>query len=673
LESGLIGPAFKVCEAAEALKRREWWVAAAIAVGLAVLYFAFRTQYHNCDAIKVATLAEVPRSDTFLHQNHLLFAPAIWLFLKFLRALGYGGPSLTAGAAVSSIFAGAAAAGFFVLLRRVGVTFVVSLLALGAAAFSAAWWYFAGEAELLSGISFFIVGALFILAGRTGVWRKAAAVAVWLSVGTWFHISLALFLPVAAILLAEDRARRWSRLSAFGAIYALLALPAYVFVFRFVYHRGGWGAFYNWITFLHWWGGWGSFDWNRLSGGALRLITATVAPGDDLIRSFDGLTETGIVAGLGPGAVFLAGAIAVVVVGGGLLWRRRRWWLAAGITWFVLYQIFFSWWEPENAEWWIATAMPIWLLCALAAPRRLAFVVPAAVAVFSVAVINFDRLVLPRSRPGQDPAERTASAIAAATRPGDTVMISCMRVKIWLENQTRFTRRVMGYDSRGGLDDVGIFIDEVAGASPEAKRGRGRVFLTDYEMDNEGLDQGVGGDRVRASLFDVIRNAEPAALVPLYERRLVLYRCRGPAKLESLRIYEAERGKRTKEFRVQREAGGKERFKIDVPKEGAYVISVQARGTAARNEWPAVRVVADDKTLSTFDVTTDYWWLYETTAVLGAGEHTVDIVLRNGFWDPAAGEERFLYVNRLAVYRDPAEGRRAGEALERGRPRFPLD
>ena|GEM_PF-1980891 len=673
MESGLIGPAFKVCEAAEALKRREWWVAAAIAVGLAVLYFAFRTQYHNCDAIKVATLAEVPRSDTFLHQNHLLFAPAIWLFLKFLRALGYGGPSLTAGAAVSSIFAGAAAAGFFVLLRRVGVTFVVSLLALGAAAFSAAWWYFAGEAELLSGISFFIVGALFILAGRTGVWRKAAAVAVWLSVGTWFHISLVLFLPVAAILLAEDRARRWLRLSAFGAIYALLALPAYVFVFRFVYHRGGWGAFYNWITFLHWWGGWGSFDWNRLSGGALRLITATVAPGDDLIRSFDGLTETGIVAGLGPGAVFLAGAIAVVVVGGGLLWRRRRWWLAAGITWFVLYQIFFSWWEPENAEWWIATAMPIWLLCALAAPRRLAFVVPAAVAVFSVAVINFDRLVLPRSRPGQDPAERTASAIAAATRPGDTVMISCMRVKIWLENQTRFTRRVMGYDSRGGLDDVGIFIDEVAGASPEAKRGRGRVFLTDYEMDNEGLDQGVGGDRVRASLFDVIRNAEPAALVPLYERRLVLYRCRGPAKLESLRIYEAERGKRTKEFRVQREAGGKERFKIDVPKEGAYVISVQARGTAARNEWPAVRVVADDKTLSTFDVTTDYWWLYETTAVLGAGEHTVDIVLRNGFWDPAAGEERFLYVNRLAVYRDPAEERRAGEALERGRPRFPLD
>lgn len=664
MESGLMGPSFKVYEAARALKRREWWVAAAIAVGLAVLYFAFRTQYHNCDAIKVATLAEVPTSGTFLHQNHLLFAPAIWLFLKFLRALGYGGSSLTAGAAVSSIFAGAAAAGFFLFLRRVGVTFVVSLLALGAATFSAAWWYFAGEAELLSGLSFFIVGALFILAGRTRVWRKAAAVAVWLSVGTWFHISLVLFLPVAAILLAEDKERRWLRLSAFGAIYALLALPAYVFVFRFVYHGEGWRSFYNWITFLHWWGGWGSFDWNRFSGGALRLIAATVAPGDGLIRSFDGLTETEVVLGLGPGAVFLAAAIAVVVVGGGRLWRQRRWWLAAGITWFVLYQIFFSWWEPKNAEWWIATAMPIWLLCALAAPRRLAFVVPAAAAVFSVAVVNFGRLILPRSRPGQDSAERTASAIAAATQPGDTVLISCMRVKIWLENQTRLTRRVMGYDSRGGLEDVGIFIDEVAGASPEAKSGRGRVFLTDYEMDNQGLDQGVGGDHVRASLFDIIRNAEPAALVPLDERRLVMYRCRGAPKLESLRIYEAERGTRKKEFRVQRGAGGKERFKINVPKEGRYVISVQARGTAARNEWPAVRVVADDKTLSTFDVTTDYWWFYETTAVLGAGKHTVDIVLRNGFWDRAAGEERFLYVNRLAVYRDPAEERGAAEALE---------
>ncbi len=662
-----------MCKAAGAMRRREWWVAAAMAVGLAVLYFAFRTQYHNCDAIKVATLAEVPTSDTFLHQNHLLFAPAIWLFLKFLRAFGYGGPSLTAGAAVSSIFAGAAAAGFFLLLRRLSVSFVVSLLALGAAAFSAAWWYFAGEAELLSGISFFIVGAVFILAGRMRVWRKAVAVAVWLAVGTWFHISLVLFLPVAAILLAEDRARRWLRLSAFGAIYALLALPAYMFVFRFVYHGEGLRSFYNWITFLHWWGGWGSFDWNRLSGGALRLIAATVAPGDNLIRSFNGLAEAEIVAGFGPGAVFLAGAVAVVVVGLGLLWRRRRWWLAAGIAWFVLYQIFFSWWEPTNAEWWIATAMPIWLLCALAAPRRLTFVVPAAAAVFSVAVINFGRLVLPQSRPGQDSAERTASAIAAATRPGDTVMISCMRVKVWLENKTKLTRRVMGYDSRGGLDDVGIFIDEVTGASREAKGGRGRVFLSDYEMDNQGLDQGAGGDHVRASFFGIIRNAEPVGLVPLDERRLVLYRCRGPAKLESLRIYEAERGTRKKEFRVQRGAGGKERFKIDIPDEGRYVISVQARGTAARNEWPAVSVVADGKTLSTFDVTTDYWWFYETKAMLGAGKHTIDIVLRNGLWDRAAGEGRFLYVNRLAVYREPAEGRGAGEVRELGPPPFPLD
>ncbi|MEE9456514.1 MAG: carbohydrate-binding domain-containing protein, partial [bacterium] len=86
-----------------------------------------------------------------------------------------------------------------------------------------------------------------------------------------------------------------------------------------------------------------------------------------------------------------------------------------------------------------------------------------------------------------------------------------------------------------------------------------------------------------------------------------------------------------------------------------------ARGAPARGEWPTVRVAADGETLSTFAVTTDYWWFYETKAVLGAGKHIINVVLLNGFRDPAAGEKRFLYLNRLAVYRDPGEERGAGK------------
>jgi hypothetical protein len=643
------------------LTARDRWVAAVVAVGLTVLYFVFRTQYYHCDAVEAATNVAAPARGTFLHQNHLVFTPLIWLLLKVLRSLGYGGSPLTPAAAVSSIFTAAAAAGFFLFLRRVGVAFVVSLLALGAAAFSAAWWFYAGGAEQRSAIPFFIVGALLLLAAPARRRYAAAAVAVWLSIGTWFHMSLMLFLPVAAILLAEKKEGRWSRLSVLGGIYTVLAFLPYVIVFRLFYYVTGKESFYKWITFLHWWGGWGRFDGSRFGEGGLRLAAALVAPGDRLNCLFSGVDAAEMASRLGPGALFLAAAITVVVVNGKRLWREKRWWLVAGVTWFLFYHTFFSWWAPQNAEWWVATTMPIWVLFALAAPKRLAFVLPAAAVILCAAAINFTRLILPCSRPGRDPAERAARVIAAATRPGDVVLISRMRTMIWLDNYTKRTRTVVGSSGRGDFEEVKTFIEEQPRPSPEGKRGRGNAFLTDYEMDNPDLDPAFGGppllygDNMRASLFRIIRSAEPATLVPLDGRRVVLYRCRGVARFRPLRIYEAERGTRKREFRVLREAGDVKRFKVNVPQEGRYVACVQARGTPARGEWPIARVAADDETLATFAVKTDYWWFYETKAVLGAGKHTITVVLLNGYRDPAAGEKRFLYLNRLALFRDAGE------------------
>ena len=150
-------------------------------------------------------------------------------------------------------------------------------------------------------------------------------------------------------------------------------------------------------------------------------------------------------------------------------------------------------------------------------------------------------------------------------------------------------------------------------------------------------------------------------MVPVDGQPRILYRCRGPAKLESLRIYEAERGTRKAEFRVLRETGDTQRFRIKIPEKGRYVIGIQARGRPARNEWPAVRVFVNGFPLWAFDVTTDYWWFYEKRTALEAGTHEIKVVLRNGLVDRAAGEKRFVYVNRLAVYRDPADERGTGK------------
>ncbi len=666
-------------ERARTLTPRDLWWAAAIAAALVTLYYVFRTQYYHCDAIKTATSVEAPLLPIFLHQNHLAFTPLIWLLLKGLRALGYGGSPLTVAAAVSSVFAGAAAAGFFLFLRRVGATFVASLLALGAAAFSAAWWFYGGGAEQRSAIPFFIAGALLLLAAPARRRYTAAAVAVWLSVGTWFHMSLMLFLPAAAILLAENKEGRWSRLSVLGGIYAVLAFLPYVIIFRIFYYGAGWRSFYDWITFLHWWGGWGYFAWSRFGEGALRLAAALVAPGDRLNCLFGGGDAAETASRLGPGAVFAAAAIAVVAVNGKRLWRERRRWLVAGITWFLFYHLFFSWWSPQNAEWWVATTMPLWVLFALAAPTRLAFVIPAAAVIVCVAAINFTRVILPCSRPGRDPAEKAARVIAAATRPGDVVLISRMRTMIWLDNQTKRTRTVMGSIGRKDFEDIRIFIKEQRRATREGKKGRANAFLTDYEMDNPDLAPAFGGppflygDNMRASLFRIMRNAEPVTLVRLNGRRVVLYRCRGVARFRPLRIFEAERGTRKREFRVLRDAGDVKRFKVKVPKGGRYVVCVQARGTSARGEWPAVSVAADDEVLGTFAVTTDYWWFYEAKAELGAGKHDIKVTLLNGFWDAAAREKRFLYLNRLAIYGDAGEVAPLKPLSGSVPPTFPLD
>ena len=640
---------------------RDRWVAVFVAVGLVVLYYAFRTYYHHCDAIKTATSIDAPEIGIFLHQNHLAFTPIIWLLVKGLRALGWGGSPLAVAAAVSSIFTAAAAGGFFLFLRRIGVAFRTSLLALGAATSSAAWWYFAGGAEQRSTIPFIIVGALLLLATPARRWYSAAAVAVWLAVGAWFHISITLFFPIAAILLAQNKEGRWLRLSVFGAIYAVLAFVPYVLVFRVFYQSTQGETFYKWITFLHWWGGWGQLDWIRFWDGALRLMAAAVAPGDGLNCLLTGISRAEFLPRLGPGVVFLAAVIAVIAVRGKRLWREKRWWLAAGITWFLVYHVFFSWWAPQNAEWWVATIMPLWILFGLAAPTRLSFVVPAAALILCVAGVNFTRLILPTSRPGVDPAERMARAIAAATEPGDVILISRMRTKIWIDNQTKRTRVVMGSGGHNDLKEVKKFIRKYSRPSPEVKGGRGDVFLTDYEMDNIDLDPAPNGDKIRASLFRIIRNAEPVALVPFTGWPRVLYRCRGAAELKSLRIYEAKRGTRKGDFKLLRAAGAAKVFQIKVPEDGRYVICLQARGTPAKGEWPAVRIVVDGKVLSKFDVKTHYWWFYDTTARLDAGKHKVKVFLRNGRRDPATGEECFLYLNRLIIYRAPAEGRGEGE------------
>jgi hypothetical protein len=625
-------------------------------VALAALYFALRSRDISYDAVAYSTLADTPSFGRFFHQNHPLFTPVLWCLMRVVRGLGYAGSSLTPPAALSAAWAGAAAGAFYLVLRRIGARPVSAALAAAGASFSATWWYFAGLGEPVTAISFFIVGALFLVAPWPPSWRRALAVGCWLGGGTWFHMTLVLLLPVAAILVAGGRKGRWGRWAALFVAYAVTASVAYVVVSQCVLRHESIGDFCRWIN---------SYQINsdangilaagRFPEGLLQVLVASVGSRRELHLGVMFMSPGEAVFKLAPAAALVGFALGTIAVAVRRLWREHRRWLVAAVAWLVGYQLFFTWWESGNPKWWTSVTLPIWLLFGLAAPARRAFVIPAGVIVLAAAAVNFDRVILPSCQPGHNKAENVARVFIAASRPGDNLWVPHSPVALWIRHLTRDDRpltKTCPCIVPGSYNRLAVSLAERGKTyRPDAAN----VYLTGYELDNPRLGDGNPAKAAKKALFKILRNAEPVALVPFYGRPRVLYRCCGAANLESLSIYEAERDTRKEEFRVLREAGDVKRFKVKVQEEGRYVVCVQARGTPARNQWPAVRVVADDETLPTFAVTTDYWWFYETKAVLGAGKHTINVVLLNGFRDPAVGEKRFLYLNRLALYRDAGE------------------
>ena len=656
------------------LTARDRWFAAAMTVALAALYFALRSRDIGYDAVAYCSVADTPSFGRLFHQNHPLLTPAFWCVMRVVRGLGYAGSSLTPPAALSALWAGAASGGFYLVLRRIGARPASAALAVAAASFSAAWWYFAGLAEPVACILFFIVGALFLVAPWPPSWRRALAVGCWLGIGTWFHVTVALFIPVAGVLVAGGRGGRWGRWAALFAAYAVTASAAYAVISQCVLRHEGLAAFWDWInSYRSHSDAYGSLTASRVPDGLLQILVASVAPRRELHLESIHMGFGTAAFKFAPAAALVGVALVTIGVAVRRLWREHRRWLVAAAVWFVSYQLFFTWWESGNNSWWAGVTLPVWLLFALAAPARRVFLIPFGAVVLVAAGVNFDRVILPSSRPGHNGAENAARVFIAASRPGDNLWVPHSAVELWIRHLTRDDRPL----TKTGLGTIpGSYTGRaisLARRGPANAPAGADVYMTDYELDNPRLGKGRRARAAKKAFFKILRNAEPVTLTYFYGRPRVLYRYRGAAEFGSLRIYEAERGTRDNEFRVLDRPGCAERFKVKILEKGRYVISVQASGTPARGEWPAASVAVDGDVLSTFAVTSDYWWFYDTRTTLDPGKHEIKVILRNGLPDRATGETRVLYVNRLAIYRDPAEGRGANPAAPEKDERRPKE
>jgi len=634
-----------------AVSRSERFIVAVSAAGLALLYFLFRSHNHPIDAVWYALAADVKDAYPFFHWHHLLYTPVTWLVLNAARWAGYGGGVFAPITAVSAASAAGAAAFFYLTLRRLGGTIVAASFATAFLSFSSAWWYFAGEAEVLAVISLFIAGALYLLAGRNAGWKSALPLACWLGAGTLFHQAISLFVPVAAIILAWDKRGRWPKLLTFGCVYGVLALVPYVLIPRFYYGVRGWSEWAGWATYYLSWGDWGHFTAERVARGFVTTLGAVVA-GPDPFDVGEVLSAKRVLADYMPAVLVWAAALATIATGAGALWRTRRRWLVAAGVWFVFYFAFFTWWEPENAEWGIATTIPVWLLFGLSVPRRRAFYATAVCVLACVAGLNWARLISPASMRGQNDAEAAARAIVSETAPGDAVLISHLDVYAWTDLLGRHTRMLYTPFVKADAGGATAFAAAAAsGFNGYAAEGR-RLYFTDYEWDEKTPGDAAAKVNLKIAFFKMMRNGAPVAGIRFPQGPRVFYRFEGSADdLRDVAVYEAEGDNAAPRHVLLSTTGASAEFAVDIPEKDKYVLCVQARGQFAAGEWPVMEVLVDGMAIGKTSVDVPYWGFYEAGLTLGPGTHRIKTVFCNDYYDAATASGRDLLVNRLIVYR----------------------
>ncbi len=555
-------------------------------------------------------------------------------------------------AGLSAVFTSAAAVLFYLALRRMGVAGGNAGVAVAGAAFAAGWWYFAGEAEVLAGISFFLAGALSLLAApRLGLGR-VIALGLWLGLGTVYHQTLALFLPVACFITAWAAGDRIRRCAFLLAAYAAVVAPAYVLIPRFYYDVDAPGKWLEWVTYYARWGDWAHYSRGRMGQGVISLLAA-VAAGPNPFDTIKTLPFKDVVIRYGPAAFVLSAVVLTVVIRGRALWRERGPWLIAAGAWFVGYQIFFSLWEPENVEWWIGTTMPLWFVFGLAAPRRKIFAWAAAPAVAALAVINLNRVIYPATEPGRNDAEAAARAIAAVTKPGDTVLMSHVDTYAWLDYVTGHKRQIFLAFSEPGPDAPGRLEEIAARGFPDTRGNDASVYFTDNEWEEPSLVGRPWADEMRAVFFRMLRPAEPVTACRFPGRDAVVYRFRRYAsELKDVAVYEAN-ATLPEGALLLGTTGAHARYDVVVPTAGGWTICLQARGAPAKGVWPVMAVSVDGWEIGRVSVDARWGCLYETTRELTAGRHTITAAFANDYYDAGTGENRDLWVSHLVLYRRP--------------------
>ena len=364
-----------------------------------VVYLGTLTHVHTFDALSyILDVSRKPWQQLF-HPHHLAYGP----FGALITSLSQTDPATAlqvANALAGSLGSALLCATVYRRWHRVDV----ALLAAFSCAFSYAYWYYAVEVEVYTLATLCIIAVLWLAMDPAPArvrWRLGLAVA--LAGAVLFHQTNALLaIPLVVRAWPDLRAggiarRGWLVAGAGGVAIVVLA---YAWVMGIVSGFTTYAAAHQWLfdyVDSGWWGG-----------------RATLAD----VR--DGLADT-VAADWGG---YLA--VATVVLSAVSYWSTRtrleQPWL---VVWMVTYGMFFSWWEPDNIEFWIATTpIAVMLLVTPLAQGsrtdwRLLVALGLLVTTFAVNLTA----IRTRGDAQTDLQRRIALAVAEASQPADLVLV----------------------------------------------------------------------------------------------------------------------------------------------------------------------------------------------------------------------------------------------------------
>lgn len=621
--------------------------AAGLFAGLAVLYFLCRPENHLVDTVLYALGTEVKDAYMFFHWHHLLYTPLNWVIWHAVRGMGVLVTAFTTMSALSALAAAGAAACIYLALRRWGADFWGALLATLGAATAATWWYFAGEGEVLACISFFMAGGLFLISGGQTSNRRAILTGVWLGIGILFHQTLVIFTLLAAVLWALSRRRVWPQPALLVGTAALIAAAAYFFIPVFYYQVRSPYDWFRWTTAYFWWGDWGKVARSRLVMGCLCFLGSFVA-GPFSLDAGARLPWSEILRRYLPAALSAAAILGLIASGIKGLWRNHRPLLIVAIGWVILYHAFFTWWEAENCEWWIATTIPLWLLAGLVPKRRFVNCLWGA-GLAAIAVLNLLRLIIPATVPGKNAAEMAGRDLVAASDPGDAIFISHVDAWAWTDYIGHHERNLLLPFNK---PDPGFEEKLERQARTGFRKLGGELYFTDYEWDEPSLGAAPNAGVLKAIFFRMIYAAQPITTTRLPGRAAVIYRFTGyDETLTAIRIYEPPDiypGSGV----VLDKKGGRTRFAVVIPEPGKYTVCVDARTDDETGPDPRMRIEIDGYYAGTVKVDTPYPAFYELDYVFeDEGRHMVDFRALSKSAAKEGPLGKAITVHRIIQYR----------------------